>query len=416
MLKSNVEAFLKQHSIPKTVLVAFSGGFDSMCLLNVLPGTEFTPIAIHLNHNWRGEESRQEEENCRDFCNSRGIEFYSETLSADVPHTETAAREARYEFFERCAEKFNSKFVLTAHNADDNAETLLYRIAKGTGIEGLKGIAPVRGIYYRPLLTTYRAEIEEYCKKHNLTPNSDSSNDNTKYKRNLIRKNILPELEKINHQAKSALNNLSENARNDAEIINEYLASLQDKFNTQNFIKYSTALQNRIVYNLLCENGFEYDKKHVEEIVKFITENTHAKNGKTLSITGGTLLFASEKEIRLIQACSAYDIKIEACTQMPESFPPDSDGVAYVDLTDVTDRVVRHREDGDIIHPLGATGAQKLKKYLNYKGVPKDRRDELPFLCTGKEVLWAPTCGISEKIKVKTQPTHILRLERIYEH
>ncbi|MCM1010611.1 MAG: tRNA lysidine(34) synthetase TilS [Fusobacterium sp.] len=413
MLKSKVEAFLKQHSIAGSVLVAFSGGFDSMCLLNVLLELNFQPVAIHLNHNWRGEESRQEEENCRNFCLTHGVEFYSETLSSDVPHTETAAREARYDFFERCAERFNSKVVLTAHNADDNAETLLYRIAKGTGLEGLKGIAPVRGIFYRPLLTTYRTEIEEYCKSHNLTPNSDSSNENTKYKRNLIRKNILPELEKINPEAKSALNTLSENARNDAEIINEYLASLKDKFKTQNFIKFSTAVQNRIIYELLCQNNFEYDKKRIEEIVKFINENAMAKNGKTLSITGGTLLFASEKEIRLINERTSYNIQIEECTQKPENFPPDSDGIAYVDLSGITDYTIRHREDGDVIHPLGATGSQKLKKYLNYKAIPKDIRDELLFLCEGKEVLWAPLCGISEKIKIKDEPTHILRLERI---
>ncbi len=416
MLKNKVEAFLKKHSISKTVLVAFSGGYDSMCLLNVLLELNLHPIAIHLNHNWRGEESRQEEENCRKFCQTHGLEFYSETLPAGVKATETEAREARYDFFERCAQKFNSQTVLTAHNADDNAETILYRIAKGTGIEGLKGISPVRGIYYRPLLTTYRTEIEEYCKKHNLTPNSDSSNENTRYKRNLIRKNILPELEKINPEAKSALNTLSENARNDAELVNEYLTSLQDKFNTQNFIKYSGALQNRIVYNLLCENNFEYDKKHVEDIVKFINENACSKNGKTRSITGETLLFVSEKEIRLIKERPVYSIRIEECAEKPEKFPPDSEGIAYVDLSDIKHFTIRHREDGDTIHPLGAAGSQKLKKYLNYKGIPKDKRDDMLFICQDKEVLWAPLCGISEKIKVNGNPTHILRLERVHEH
>ncbi len=416
MLKNKVEAFLKKHSISKTVLVAFSGGYDSMCLLNVLLELNLHPIAIHLNHNWRGEESRQEEENCRKFCQTHGLEFYSETLPAGVKATETEAREARYDFFERCAQKFNSQTVLTAHNADDNAETILYRIAKGTGIEGLKGISPVRGIYYRPLLTTYRTEIEEYCKKHNLTPNSDSSNENTRYKRNLIRKNILPELEKINPEAKSALNTLSENARNDAELVNEYLTSLQDKFNTQNFIKYSGALQNRIVYNLLCENNFEYDKKHVEDIVKFINENACSKNGKTRSITGETLLFASEKEIRLIKERPVYNIRIEECAEKPEKFPPDSEGIAYVDLSGIEHFTIRHREAGDTIHPLGAAGSQKLKKYLNYKGIPKDKRDDMLFICQDKEVLWAPLCGISEKIKVNGNPTHILRLERVHEH
>lgn len=421
MLKSNVEAFLKKHSIREgVVLIAFSGGFDSMCLLDVILKLGFTPVAIHLNHNWRGEESRQEEENCRRFCLQRGVEFYSETLPANVKQTETAAREARYHFFERCAEKFDCNIVLTAHNADDNAETILYRIAKGTGIEGLKGIAPVRGIYYRPLLTTGRAEIEKYCLENNLSPNSDSSNQNIKYKRNLIRKNILPQLEKINPCAKSAINTLSENAAEDNEIINEYLATLKDKFKTPNFIKFSAPVQNRIIYQFLSENSFECDRKTVEKIVKFIHENSGAKNGRTLSLTEGKWLFASSSEIRLIENSQPENVKliIEECTTRPDKFPPDSEFTAYVDLSETgTELDFRHSKDGDIIHPLGAAGSQKLRKvYLNGKGIPKDKRDEMLFLCLGNEVLWAPGLGISEKIKVKDTPTHILKLERIYEH
>ncbi len=416
MLKNKVEAFLKKHSITGTVLVAFSGGYDSMCLLHVLLTLNLKPIAVHLNHNWRGEESRQEEDNCHQFCKKNGIKFYSETLNSEIPATETAAREARYEFFERCAEKFGSKIVFTAHNADDNAETLLYRIAKGTGIEGLKGIATVRGIYYRPLLTTYRAEIEDYCKEKNLTPNTDSSNKNTKYKRNHIRLNIIPELEKINPEVKAALNTLSENATADTEIINEYMTTLKDKFKTSNFVKFSPAIQNRIIYQFLVENNFEYDKCTVEKLVNFIHENSTSKNGRTISITTDNFLFVNSKEIRLINDDTPKDYKlvIEECTQKPSSFPPDSELIAYVDFSQTgTEFTLRNRQDGDIIHPLGASGSQKLKKYLNAKAIPKDKRDKMPFLCQNSEVFWAPGLGISEKIKVKDKPTHIIRLEKV---
>lgn len=417
MLKNNVEAFLKKYSIrDRAVLVAFSGGYDSMCLLDVILKLNLTPIAIHLNHNWRGEESRQEEENCRNFCQKHGVEFYSETLGAGIKPTETRAREARYAFFKRCAEKFGCDIVLTAHNADDNAETVLYRIAKGTGLEGLKGIAPVRGIYYRPLLTTYRAEIEKYCKENDLSPNSDSSNENIKYKRNLIRKNILPELEKINQCAKTAINTLSENATEDTEIINEYLATLKDKFKTKNFTGFSPSLQNRIIYNFLTENGLEYDRKTVEKIVKFIHQNAQTKNGRTLSLTSEKWLFASCEEIRLVENSQPEKFKliIEECSARPEKFPPDSEFKAYVDLSATgADFQLRRRQDGDIIFPLGAGGTQKLKKYLNSKAIPKDKRDKMLFLCQGGEILWAPGLGISEKIKVKDKPTHILKLERI---
>lgn len=418
---ADVQKFFEEHSIEnENVIVAFSGGYDSMCLLDVVQKLGFNPVAIHLNHNWRGEESRQEEENCRNFCLSRGIKFYSETLSSEVKPTETAAREARYEFFRRCAEKFNSSILLTAHNADDNAETLIYRIAKGTGIEGLKGIAPRRDIFYRPLLKTYRKDIEKYCLTNNLSPNSDSSNKNIQYKRNLIRQNILPELEKINEFAKIAINNLSENAAADTEIINLYLATLKDKFKTKNFITYPKSLQNRIIYQFLIDNHLEYDKNTVEKIVNFINENSASKCGKTLSITAGKWLFASQKEIRLINQSTeppTAHFVIEECTKKPAKFPQDSDFTAYVDLSEVgTDLELRRRKDGDIIQPLGCKGVQKLKKYLNAKAIPKDKRDKMLFLCKGKEVLWAAGLGLSEKIKVKENPTHILRLEKTDEH
>src|SRR5574344_301352 len=178
-LIQNVELFLKKYKLEKQkkILVAFSGGVDSMCLADILAKLSskynFKVILIHLNHNWRGIESKQEEENAKDFAKSKNIEFYSETLPIDTPHTETAARELRYEFFENCAKKFNSKTVLTAHNANDNAETILYRITKGTGIIGLCGIREQRDIFYRPLLTVERKDIENYCKLNNLTPNID---------------------------------------------------------------------------------------------------------------------------------------------------------------------------------------------------------------------------------------------------
>ena len=168
-----IKSFLKKYNLASnnlTYLVGFSGGFDSMCLLHALKKTapKNRIIALHLNHNWRGEESDREEQNCISFCEQNGIEIYCEKLSPDVAHTETAAREARYEFFQKCCEKFGSNIVFTAHNKNDNAETLLYRICTGTGIAGLRGICENRGAYFRPLLNISRRDIEQYCKYKKL--------------------------------------------------------------------------------------------------------------------------------------------------------------------------------------------------------------------------------------------------------
>ena len=228
-ITNKVEQFLIKHKIlntQKPILVAFSGGYDSMCLLHICKNLGLNIIAIHLNHNWRGKESLQEEKNCKEFCAQNNIEFYAETLTEATPQTETFAREARYKFFEKCSNKYNSKIIFTAHNANDNAETILYRISKGTGTIGLSGIAENRDIFYRPLINIKRCEIEKYCDKNELKPNVDSSNSNIKYKRNLIRHNVIPELKKINIEVVDAINSLSQISIMDNEIIDIYLKSL----------------------------------------------------------------------------------------------------------------------------------------------------------------------------------------------
>lgn len=435
IVKNNVSDFLNKYSIKnKRVLIAFSGGNDSMCLLSVLlelkKDFNLTPVAIHLNHNWRGEESLKEAENCRNFCLKHDVEFYTETLSDNIKCTETDARNARYEFFSRCADKFNSDIVFTAHNADDNAETLLYRIIKGTGIRGLNGISPVRDIFYRPLLTTSRKDIEEYISLHGLVPNQDSSNDDDKYKRNFLRLNIIPKIETISKDFKNAVNNLAKVARCENEIINEYIKSLNEPYKTANFLSYSTALQKHLIYNLLIDNNLDYDYKTVLELQYFVLENAKLKNGKTISIADNLFLFVSTSEIKIIRKevsnisplkitkegkydVEGYIFSIEKYTDKITQYPKDSENKAIVDFSNTEiNFTLRTRKDGDIIQPLGCLGVQKLKKYLNSKGIPKHERDNLPFLYNGNEVLWAASIGISDKIKVIDKPTHILKLEK----
>ena len=192
ILQAKVKKFLKEWNMQgKNILVGYSTGVDSTVLLHILNSLkdEFlfkSLTALHLNHNWRGLESDIDEEFAKSFCAENKINFYSEKLKGDIQKTETSARDKRYEFYKRCSKKFNSEFVFLAHTKDDNIETAIYRIIKGTGIEGLRSITPNRDIFYRPLLDVSKEEIINYAKKHNLNYREDSSNTDTKYKRNFI--------------------------------------------------------------------------------------------------------------------------------------------------------------------------------------------------------------------------------------
>ena len=424
----NVISFLENHilSDERPILVAFSGGFDSMCLLHVLvSNVHKNVIAIHLNHNWRGEESRREEENCKKFCDNFGIKFYSETLPDNTPKTENEGRKARYAFFERCYKKFGAKAVLTAHNADDNAETVIYRIAKGTGLDGLCGIPEVRGIFFRPLLTVSRADIEEYCRLNGLTPNQDSSNEDTKFKRNLIRKKILPILKEINPEGVFAINSLSDLAKKDFEYFENCLKA-NETGETQVFRGLPYSIQSRIIKKMLTEFAPDYDRKKIDDIINFIKENSSSKSGKTVSITKGTDLFVNDEFFNVVKNSdkNLQEIKItnegsyefgdeifviEKTDTTPEKFPADSEKIAFVEL-DRPDFTLRTRRDGDVIHPFGMKGRQKLKKYFNEKKIPPYKKDAIPLLTKEGEVLWAAGVGMSEKICVKNRATHILRL------
>lgn len=406
-----------------------------MCLLDILykiaSQKQLKLVACHYNHNWRGEAAKQEQENCRKFCEEKNISFYTETAPDDIKKNETEARELRYEFFERAMNKFNTDVFFTAHNYDDNAETLIYRIAKGTGINGLKGILPKRDKYYRPLLSVKRCDIENYCIVNGLTPNQDSSNDDKIHKRNLIRHDILPLLEKINPDIKKSLNSLAAVAISENKIIDEYISKLSENIykdniiQTQAFIKLSQPLKQKIIYNLIYESEFDYNMDTVKNICEFIENVVKENKTSKFSLGKNGFLYADNNIINIIRPSEKCDkiirldnkedynlgkikFKIQPANKYLQT---DSENEAYVDLSEFKELYIRTRHDGDIIQPLGSEGKMKLKKYLMSKKIPQYLRDNLLLLTDGNEILWVGGVGLSEKIKVKNNPTHKLSIE-----
>ena len=447
-IQTRIADFLREHNLSdKTIVVGFSGGFDSMCLLDALAKLrqkqeeffDLKVVAAHFNHNWRGEEAQKEQEVCRLFAVSRGFEFYTKTAPLGLKKSENEARIARYEFFEEVLENFDADAVFTAHNKDDNAETVLYRVIKGTGVVGLKGISINRGCFYRPLLKTKRSEIVEYCEKNNLTPNVDSSNFDTTYRRNFLRLNVIPMLEKINPEVKEALNSLAEVANNENEIIEEYLSTIKtkiyenDRIRSAEYVKLSKPVKLRFIHEYLQKFDLDYDYKRINEIYEFIELNLYKRNGATLSLAAAQWLYVDDKIIETIPH------RQEASLKYPEElliysegeyifgdkkivikpfdieevfvFPESTASFAYVDLSKMfMPLTLRTRKDGDLINPFGMTGSMKLKKYFNSKGVNRHKRDEVLLLTKDDDVLWAVGVGLSNKIGVKNSPTHVIEV------
>lgn len=449
-MKNTVKTVISKYidiTCESTIIVGFSGGWDSMCLLDIMKQLRdeegFLLIAAHLNHNWRGEESEREKERCREFCEKNDITFVSQTLPEDTKESEAVAREYRYNFFMDCAEEFQADVVLTAHTKSDNAETILYRIIKGTGLNGLEGIRELREIngvkVIRPILNFSRKDIEAYCITHELFPNSDTSNLNTKYARNNIRHNIMPALKTINSNIENSLITLAEIASGNNKIINELMQTIKDqitlgdKWLTQNFLILNPAMKQHFIYNLLLEYDLDPSYAKIQEILNFIVDNQGSKTGKTLSITNGTYLFTShkytyiyleagkkkiseelniEKEGEYIYADS-YKLTIKPNTKEIKAFPKSVSNKVYVDLSQIGfPLTLRTRKIGDIIQPFGMKGKMKLKKYFINKNIPSHDRDLIPLLCKGNEVLWAVGVGVSEKLRAGSVPTHKIKLEK----
>ncbi len=441
-----VISFLREYELQdKTIIVGFSGGYDSMCLLDILSKIkeqeefwDLTVIAAHFNHNWRGEEALKEQEVCRLFAASRGVEFYTRTASPSVKKTENDARIARYEFFEEAMEEYDADAVFTAHNKDDNAETVLYRVIKGTGLVGLKGISVRRNSFYRPLLKISRSEIVDYCNKNNLNPNNDSSNADTSYRRNYLRLNVIPALEKINPSVKDSLNTLAEVCSSENAIIEEYLTDIrakvfvEDRIVSSEFKKLSKPVKMRLLHEYIQKFDLDYDFKKIKEVYEFIENNIGQRNGSTLSLATALWLYADDKIVETIPHRSteekpALEIVIDGEGEYEVGdkklvlkkyvekdvfiFPEAAANFVYVDLSKIKlPLTLRNRRDGDVINPFGMSGSMKLKKYLNSKGVLRHKRDELLILADDNEVLWVVGVGLSNKIGVTKTPTHVIEV------
>ena len=446
MIIDEVNKFLKKYQLEdKTIIVGFSGGFDSMCLLDILSKLhnteefkELNIIAAHFNHNWRGAEALKEQEICKLFASSKGFEFYTKTGAVPLKKSENEARLARYEFFEDAYEYYDADAVFTAHNRDDNAETVLYRVIKGTGLVGLKGISEKRDYFYRPILNISRTEILKYCEENNLIPNFDSSNDDIQFKRNFLRLNVIPILEKINTNVKDSLCNLAKVARSEDLIIEEYLEILRkniydgEKLISVEYAKLSKPVKFRILHEFVQKLDLDYDYKKINEIYEFIENNITQKNGSTLSLATSLWLYVDNKIIEtippkvkkfseninvVIDDLGEYYIGDKKLTikKYEENelfiFPEATSNFVYVDLSKIKmPLTIRTRQDGDMISPFGMSGSMKLKKYLNSKCIPRHNRDNLLLLTDKKEILWVIGVGISNKIGVVDTPTHVIEI------
>ena len=410
---------------PKTpVLLAFSGGADSRTLLELLrAGAErdgFVITLAHVNHGIRGEEANRDERFCESVAKAYGLRIF--TTVRDVPALakehrttlEEEARRVRYEFFTEIMEREQIPLLVTAHQADDQLETMLFRLCRGTGIRGLGGIPAVRrfGIGYavRPMLELSGREIRAYCAEKGLDFVTDSTNADTAYARNLIRAEVVPILEKLyDEPQKRAAALAQELCETEA-----YFREQEEKFLRQNgndglqcelLASLHPVLQKKILFAWLAECGVTPERVHLDALVRLL----NAGNGASCSVPGGKQVVrhrgrlhieenADPVSYRLPVSPGEIDVpgtpwrisveRLNAETIKNHAFTTQNRQIFSLPSAMIESAYLRPIEDGDQIYTRGAHHA--VRRLYREAGIPPTERLCRPMLCQGREILWIP--------------------------
>lgn len=412
-MKAVFDHIEKYDMLPEGAVVyaAVSGGIDSMCMLHLLysVGEKYgiTVKALHYNHKLRGEESDLDESFVRRTCEEWGIELICG--SGDVNKyaaerkmsTEQAAREMRYKFFESSAEE--GSLVATAHNADDNLETMLFNLARGTALTGLCGIPPRRGRYIRPMLPVSRAHIEKYITENAILYREDSTNALDIYTRNILRHKVLPVLREISPSAAENVFRTSEMLRQDDECLDKMAQKFIEnelsggKISIDALKSLDTAISGRVI-KTLCP---ECDAGHIKSVLSLCGEGVlpSAKVSipeKTVKREYGKIVFSEENEPEewdgfFISPGETHVIEPLGLSVSAEECIFDGDidksfTIFVFKSADICGKIsVRPRKTGDRIRLNG--GSKTLKKLYIEKKVPLSQRDSVPVIADGENTL-----------------------------
>lgn len=416
--------------------VGVSGGPDSVALLHMLWALGARGLhAAHLNHCIRGQEADADAAFVEALC--AGLRIPCTVAREDVPararesgmSIEEAAREARYAFLREIARE-RGGYILTAHHRDDQAETVLMHLLRGSALRGLCGMRMLSGGLFRPLLHTGREEIMAYVAREGLHYRTDRTNADTAYRRNHVRLKLMPALTQYNPNISAALSSMADMLAADEaylsaraeDALNDAALEEPQAYDRVKLSALEAPIRTRALRAALERADVLYDSAAIARMDALLT----AQTGRTAHLRGGMRAEASYGLIRIAHVQSNTEAYAAPLNLSGETLVPggrfiasrvqalrkdEGPYVAYLDLDKLPEGILaRPRAPGERFHPLGAPGGRKLKEYLIDKKVPRAKRG-VPLIAAGQEVLFFPGCTISERVRVSEGTRHILRLE-----
>jgi tRNA(Ile)-lysidine synthase len=458
MIKKVIKTIEKYKLFDKKdrVVVALSGGPDSTALLVALAQIakllDFSIIVAHYNHGLRGTSSDEDEKYSQELAEKFGLIFISgkmdQKLRQKGQSPEDFYRQQRYQFLNKVAEDYNAQKIALGHNVQDQAETVLLNLLRGSGLEGLKGILPMRdGKFIRPLIEVSRSEIIDFLSEAGISYCQDSSNESNIYLRNKIRFELIPYLQdKFNPKIEENLAQMAEILRQDDDYIRNSVQEAMESTYIQNQPNGGISLNIEYVMGLAPAIRSRLFKKILESL-------SPEKNGFSFinikALEGLTQVTGSGKRISLpfgIEAKREYDNLIltrdnTGLKQVDYEYPVNIPGIihvkeinrtisiekifrdkmdlqsknkVYLDLDKIQQPVIlRNRRDGDRFQPLGMKGRQKIKSLFINQKILRDKRNEIMLLVDQSSVIWIENMHLSDRVKISPQTINILSLEII---
>lgn len=440
-----------QHMIEKTdrVLAGVSGGADSICLLFVLLDLQkelgFELRAVHVNHQIRGADADSDQEYVETVCKEQGVDLV--VYKEDVPKyaekhkltEEEAGREVRRFAFLRQMELWGGTKIALAHHKNDNVETLIFHLCRGTGLSGLAGIAPKDGPWIRPLLCVDREEIESYLKKRGISYCTDETNLDIHYTRNRIRHEVLPYLEQyINRESVSHMARTMEEMTGIKRYVEKEVKRYVEQCVTEvceevlvksvEYGKVPGELQNYVLHHILCElAGRKKDIQavHVESLAALFDRQTGRTLNLPYEITArrcyeGVVLTKSQKpegeEVSISEENkdeapeNLYHMRVFDYHPEEETFP-EKVYTKWFDYDIISSTVkIRHRQPGDYITINEAGGTQKLKQYFINEKIPQEERDRIWLVADGHHILWIVGYRQNQTYQITDRTKHVLEI------
>ncbi|MBE6754012.1 MAG: tRNA lysidine(34) synthetase TilS [Ruminococcaceae bacterium] len=449
------------------VIAALSGGADSVALLHALQvlSQEYGIAlrAVHVNHCIRGGEADRDQHCCEQLCARLGIDL--RCFRCDVPAwaaergigMEEAGREVRYRCFDEAAADWRQEnggdtdtryLTATAHTLSDNAETVLFNMARGSGTAGMRGIPPVRGSIVRPLIGCTRRQIEAYCAENSLEWVTDSTNSDTEYSRNLIRAEVIPLLRRLNPSLDGAMGRLSHAAREDDELLTALAQEAEEKLRTEHgwyaegLAAQHPALRHRIIMDItrrVC--ALSPDSRRLELMEACLERGSggvQLSDRWTARVSGGCLHFDERTEEQPADGFPPVEWQGEPTLPLPDGRIVSFRIISADDICKLCEEhkktdvllfknaldydiinnnaperplLLRTRREGDRFSPAGRGVSKSVKKLLCEQHIPQKLRGRLVFIQQGDDLVWIEGIGGAQGYAAQPQTKRLLLID-----